>query len=162
MSAVGTPIGSLLSDQDLYLFNEGTHRHLGERLGAHPSSGGTWFGVWAPNATGVGVVGDFNGWDPTRHALARRSSSGIWEGLVANAQIGDIYKFAITTQQGNTLTKADPFARCAEAPPLTGSVIWDLTYEWHDNEWLRTRGERISLGSPISVYEVHLGSWLRR
>jgi 1,4-alpha-glucan branching enzyme len=161
MSAVGTPIGSLLSDQDLYLFNEGTHRHLGERLGAHPSSGGTWFGVWAPNATGVGVVGDFNGWDPTRHALARRSSSGIWEGLVANAQIGDIYKFAITTQQGNTLTKADPFARCAEAPPLTGSVIWDLTYEWHDNEWLRTRGERISLGSPISVYEVHLGSWLR-
>jgi 1,4-alpha-glucan branching enzyme len=152
---------SMLSDDDLYWFNEGTHRHLGEKLGAHAALGGTSFSVWAPNAIAVSVMGDFNGWDPTDHPLAPRASSGIWEGVVDCATPGDVYKFAITTTDGTVLEKADPFARCTEIPPRTGSVVWDLTYEWRDEEWMRTRAARCRLDAPISVYEVHLGSWRR-
>ncbi|HEY1829618.1 MAG TPA: 1,4-alpha-glucan branching protein GlgB [Acidimicrobiales bacterium] len=151
-----------LTREDLYLFNEGTHRALGEKLGAHLlPEGGTTFSVWAPNARAVSVIGDFNGWDRTRHQLSSLWSSGIWEGHVAEASAGDIYKFAITTQGGGVLEKSDPFAKCTELPPLTGSVVWDLDYEWHDHEWMGRRGARIALEAPISVYEVHLGSWRR-
>ncbi len=151
-----------LTAEDLYLFNEGTHRGLADKLGAHPvEGGGTVFGVWAPNATAVAVIGDFNSWDTHRHPLAPLGTSGVWEGRIAAASVGDIYKFAITTRKGTVLEKADPFARCTEVPPLTGSVVWDLGYQWHDDDWMRTRGDRMRLDGPISVYEVHLGSWRR-
>jgi 1,4-alpha-glucan branching enzyme len=154
--------GSLLSEDDLYLFNEGTHRRLGEKLGAHPRpEGGVTFGVWAPNADRVAVIGDFNHWDANADVLEPRGSSGIWEGAVDRAGPGNIYKFAITTRSGAVLEKADPFARCAENPPLTGSVVWDLAYQWGDADWMRSRGEHIHLRAPVSVYEVHLGSWRR-
>jgi 1,4-alpha-glucan branching enzyme len=153
---------SLLSEEDLYWFNEGTHRRLGEKLGAHPRpGGGVHFAVWAPNAVGVAVIGDFNHWDADAHALAPRGSSGIWEGVVDQAGAGNVYKFSITTSVGHRVEKADPFARCSELPPRTGSVIWDLDYEWGDTTWMRSRGERVALDAPLSVYEVHLGSWRR-
>jgi 1,4-alpha-glucan branching enzyme len=152
----------LLSDADIYLFNEGTHRTLANKLGAHPMpGGGTAFAVWAPNATQVSVIGDFNYWDNTADRLAPRDVSGIWLGHVDSAKKGDVYKFAVTTREGEILEKADPFARCTEVPSRTGSVVWDLDYQWNDGDWMQSRGERISLGAPVSVYEVHLGSWRR-
>ena len=153
---------SLLTDDDLYLFNQGTHRQIGEKLGAHPSpAGGVHFAVWAPNATMVAVVGDFNHWDRTAHRLVPRGVSGIWEGYAELAGPGDVYKFAITTRGGEVLEKADPFARCSELPPRTGSVVWNLEYQWNDGEWMGSRGEHMSFSSPMSVYEIHLGSWHR-
>jgi 1,4-alpha-glucan branching enzyme len=153
---------SLLSEDDLYLFNEGTHRHLGEKLGAHVwPGGGVSFGVWAPNAVRVSVVGDFNYWNRDADPLAPRGSSGIWEGAVSGAAPGHVYKFAITTPTGAVVEKADPFARCTENPPKTGSVVWDLDYPWADADWMQSRGTRIGLDAPFSVYEVHLGSWRR-
>ncbi len=156
------PPATFLSEDDLYLFNEGTHRHLGEKLGAHPQpGGGVSFRVWAPNAVRVAVMGDFNYWNPQADVLEVRGSSGIWEGEVAHAVPGHVYKFAITTRAGAVLEKADPFARWAEHPPRTGSVVWDLAYEWGDAAYMRSRGERVRLDAPMSVYEVHLGSWRR-
>jgi 1,4-alpha-glucan branching enzyme len=155
-------VESLLSDDDIYLFNEGTHRRMGDKLGAHlRPGGGVIFGVWAPNAVRVSVIGDFNHWNPEADPLQPRSGSGIWEGSVDRAAPGDVYKFAITLPSGAVLEKADPFARCTENPPLTGSVVWDLDYQWGDGDWLATRGGRNRLDAPISVYEVHLGSWRR-
>jgi 1,4-alpha-glucan branching enzyme len=152
----------MLSEEDLHWFNEGTHRRLGQKLGAHPEpGGGTRFAVWAPNARRVSVVGDFNSWDAGAHALEPRGVSGIWEGTVLEASTGQVYKFAVTTKQGAVLYKADPFARCTEVPPRTGSVIWDLSYEWGDGDWMASRGRRARLDAPISIYEVHLGSWRR-
>ncbi|HEX7459705.1 MAG TPA: hypothetical protein VF279_03680, partial [Acidimicrobiales bacterium] len=114
-----------LSDEDLYLFNEGTHRGLAEKLGAHRlGPAGTVFAVWAPGARAVGVIGDFNGWDPAVNPLDPRASSGIWTGVVAGAAPGDVYKYAITTASGERLEKADPYAFAAECPPRTGSVVW--------------------------------------
>ncbi|HTU38998.1 MAG TPA: 1,4-alpha-glucan branching protein GlgB [Acidimicrobiales bacterium] len=151
----------LLTDEDVYWFNEGTHRSLGEKMGAHPLDADTvHFAVWAPNARAVSVIGDFNGWDAAAQPLAPRGVSGIWEGT-ASAKVGEVYKFAITTRWGDVVHKADPFARCSEVPPRTGSVVWDLAYSWHDGAWMSTRGERASLRSPISIYEVHAGSWCR-
>jgi 1,4-alpha-glucan branching enzyme len=154
---------TLLGDQDLHLFNEGTHRRLAERLGSHPKGkrGGFYFAVWAPNAEAVSVIGDFNDWDPAAAALQPRASSGIWEGVVPKAKKGQVYKYAVTTRDGRQLEKADPFAARAEEPPRTGSVLWDLDYDWGDDEWMSTRGPRNSLYAPISIYEVHLGSWRR-
>jgi 1,4-alpha-glucan branching enzyme len=163
-TSTGWPGGpsSLLSDEDLYWFNEGTHRSLGDKLGAHVrAGGGVIFGVWAPNASRVAVIGDFNHWDPNADVLSARGNSGIWEGLVERAVAGDIYKFAITTRAGAVLEKADPFASRTELPPLTGSIVWPLDYEWRDGEWMASRRARIGLSAPISVYEVHLGSWRR-
>jgi 1,4-alpha-glucan branching enzyme len=156
---------TLLTDDDVYLFNEGTHRGLAPKLGAHflPSAEGplTYFAVWAPNARGVSVIGDFNGWDTSQDLLGPRASSGIWEGTVKAAAQGDVYKYAITTRSGVVLEKADPYASFSEVPPRTGSVIWPLTYEWNDAEWMQRRGGAISVGSPVSIYELHLGSWMR-
>ena len=161
-TAATSSAGSLLSEDDLYWFNEGTHRRMGDKLGAHSrAGGGVTFGVWAPNATRVAVIGDFNHWNADADVLAPRGSSGIWEGAAAAARPGHVYKFAITTRAGDVLEKADPFAARAEHPPRTGSVVWDLAYEWGDHDWMQTRGERIALSAPISVYEVHLGSWRR-
>jgi 1,4-alpha-glucan branching enzyme len=155
-------LSSPLSDDDLYLFNEGTHRRLGEKMGAlFRPEGGVIFSVWAPNAAGVAVIGDFNGWNPQADPLHPRGNSGVWEGVVGHASAGHIYKYAITTAAGAVLEKADPFARCTENPPLTGSVVWDLAYGWGDHSWMQERGARSSLAAPLSVYEVHLGSWRR-
>ncbi|MGH2720845.1 MAG: 1,4-alpha-glucan branching enzyme, partial [Actinomycetota bacterium] len=154
-----------LTDQDLHLFNEGTHNQLADRLGAHPVTvdgvAGTSFGVWAPNAHSVSVVGDFNAWDPSLHQLVPRASSGIWEGFIPGVSAGHRYKFRIVGSNGYTVDKADPFAVHAEEPPRTASVIWDLSYEWADDEWMRTRAGTNALDAPVSVYEVHLGSWRR-
>jgi 1,4-alpha-glucan branching enzyme len=151
-----------LTEDDLYLFNEGTHRKLGEKLGAHlRPGGGTSFAVWAPNATAVAVIGDFNHWDRGADPLVPRGVSGIWQGCVPSAKKGDVYKYALSAPHGELLEKADPFASCAEMAPKTGSVIWDLSYEWHDADWMGSRGEHMALGAPMSVYEVHLGSWRR-
>jgi len=157
---------SLLTDQDLHLFNEGTHYRIYNKLGAHlMTSGGkpgTIFGVWAPNARSVSVVGDFNGWDPLSHPLLPHGSSGIWDGFIPGVGKGALYKYHIVSNnQGYTVEKADPFGKMHEHPPRTASVVWDLDYQWADKQWMETRGKRDSLQSPISIYEVHMGSWMR-
>jgi len=157
---------TLLTDDDLYWFNEGTHARLGQKLGAHLRTvdgvDGAVFAVWAPNADRVSVVGDFNAWDPGAHRLAPRSSSGIWEGFVPDAAAGARYKFHIESRyNGYRVDKADPFGTFHEIPPKTASILWTLEYDWNDAEWMRARAERQTLSAPMSVYEVHLGSWMR-
>ena len=157
-----TAVAHDLTDEDLYLFGEGTHSRLADKLGAHPLDDGTSFAVWAPNADRVAVVGDFNGWDPDADLLEPVRSSGIWAGTVAGARPGHVYKFRVRSRQtGRDVEKADPFAFHAETPPRTGSVVWDLDHAWTDDDWLSTRGARNALGAPMSIYEVHLGSWRR-
>ena len=151
----------MITEEDLFLFNEGSHRRLGDKLGAHPGAGGTRFAVWAPSARAVSVVGEWNSWSPDADRLAPRGSSGIWEGWAEHARPGHVYKYAMTAADGRALEKADPVAFFAEVPPRTGSVVWDLSYEWGDAEWMRTRRDRQSIDAPISIYEVHLGSWRR-
>ena len=151
-----------LTEMDLYLFNEGTHRKLGDKLGAQVlGADGCAFSVWAPGATAVSVIGSFNGWNTTSHPLVALGSSGIWSASVAAAQVGDIYKFAITTADGRVLEKADPCAHGSECPPRTGSVVSDLGYEWGDGAWMGDQRATGALDAPISIYEVHLGSFKR-
>ncbi|MHB8188884.1 MAG: 1,4-alpha-glucan branching protein GlgB [Ferrimicrobium sp.] len=154
---------TLLSEQDLYLFNEGNHRRLAARLGSHllAEGGGAYFAVWAPNAREVSVIGDWNGWNPSTDRLVPRASSGIFEGVAANAGRGDAYKYSIVTRDGGRLEKADPLAIYSEIPPRTASVLWELDYAWGDQEWMASRGERLALDAPVSIYELHLGSWRR-
>ncbi len=157
---------SLLTDDDIYLFNEGNHFRLYEKLGAHPmvSQGmaGTYFAVWAPNAEQVFVMGDFNGWDKMSHPLKARAHSGIWEGFISGMTMGSHYKYHIRSQyKGYRVDKADPFALYNEVPPRTGSIVWDLAYTWGDKEWMANRGERTGPDAPMAIYEVHLGSWVR-
>jgi len=157
----------LLTDRDIYHFREGSYFRAYEKLGAHlvpaAGGGGTRFAVWAPNARAVSVIGDFNGWNRAPHPLARRGdSSGIWEGAVPQAAAGALYKYHVVSHHGGQgVDKCDPYAFRAEAPPRTASVVWDLAYEWHDGEWLRRRAAANALGSPWSIYELHLGSWRR-
>ena len=151
-----------LTADDLYLFAEGTHGRLASKLGAHVRPDGTSFAVWAPNAERVSVIGDFNGWDTGSAPLEPVASSGIWSGRIEGAHEGQTYKFHIRSRHdGYRVDKADPFAFRAETPPKTGSIVWDLTYGWGDTEWLATRAERNGLSAPMSIYEVHLGSWRR-
>jgi 1,4-alpha-glucan branching enzyme len=155
-----------LSAQDLYLFNEGTHSRLYRKLGAHLMSRdggeGTYFAVWAPAAQHVSVVGDFNGWQPGDHTLRPRESSGIWEGFIPGLGQGTVYKYHIGSHyHGYRVEKADPFAFFSEPPPRTASVVHGLDYPWDDGEWMATRRKRNSIRAPISIYEVHLGSWMR-
>jgi len=157
---------SLLSDQDVFLFNEGTHARLYERLGAHPmevnGQAGTAFAVWAPNAESVSVIGDFNEWDPRADPLRPRASSGIWEGFLPGVGHGEAYKFHVASRiAGYRVDKGDPFAAYAEVSPRTASVVWDPSYEWNDAEWMSDRARANALDAPMSVYEVHLGSWTR-
>lgn len=157
---------SLLSEDDIYLFNEGSHFRLYEKLGAHiitvDGREGTVFGVWAPNAETVSVIGDFNAWDNKRHVLAPRGRSGIWEGFIAGVGRSMPYKFFIQSRYDKRgLEKADPFAVHGEVPPKTASVIWDLSYEWGDENWMTSRAQHQKPEAPISIYEVHLGSWMR-
>ena len=162
----------MFTEQDIYLFREGTYFRAYEKLGAHLLKGdaahgsgvkGTHFAVWAPNAARVAVVGDFNAWRPDANALtARPDSSGIWAGVVPNAGRGALYKYHVESARGGyTVQKSDPYAFRCETPPRTASVVWDTTYEWGDSEWMRTRAQANALGAPMSVYEVHIGSWRR-
>ncbi len=157
--------GSLLGDQDLYLFNEGTHLRLYDKLGSHltevDGDPGVHFAVWAPNATRVAVVGDFNGWDGRSHPLAPRGDSGIWEGFIPQVEAGTTYKYRITRQDGTDKDKYDPYAAHTETPPKTGSKVWDLSFDWDDDDWMASRGERQTQESAIAIYEVHMGSWQR-
>ena len=157
------PPDSLLSDWDLHLFNEGTHLNLWEKLGSHIVPGGTMFAVWAPNAQAVSVVGDFNGWDPRSNPMHARGNSGIWEVFAPNVGKGTIYKYHIVSKHNDyRVDKADPVAIHHETPPRTASIVWDLDYDWHDAEWMAKRKERNSFTAPMSIYEVHLGSWARK
>lgn len=155
-----------LSDFDLYLWNQGQHWKIYEKLGAHLGSAngqeGVFFAVWAPNAARVSVAGDFNHWKKDDYFLHHRGDAGVWEGFVPGAKVGDRYKYFIEGYGGRRLEKADPFAFYAENPPATASVVWDLTgYTWGDHAWMEKRKERHHLRAPISIYEVHLGSWLK-
>src|ERR1700761_2490060 len=145
--AVGAATGAEpVTPDDVYWFNEGTHRSLGWRLGGHPRpDGGARFAVWAPNARAVNVIGDFNSWAEERDSLQPLGDSGLWETVVPRADTGQVYKFAITTQHGEVLHKADPFAHCSEVPPRTGSVLWDLSYEWSDADWMASRMQKATL-----------------
>jgi 1,4-alpha-glucan branching enzyme len=162
------PPPSLLTDFDLYLFNEGTHVRVYEKLGAHPAvaadgTHGTLFAVWAPNAEAVSVIGDFNNWDWQATPLHNRGNSGIWEGFVPGLGQGTLYKYSIKPKTSwIRIEKADPYGFASELRPRTASAVWDhQQYQWQDGEWIQQRGERQSLQAPISIYEVHLGSWKR-
>jgi 1,4-alpha-glucan branching enzyme len=157
---------SLLSDWDYHLFNEGSHLRLWEKLGAHAHTRdgvpGTMFAVWAPNATAVSVIGDWNGWIPDQYPLENRGPSGIWEGFVPQVGKGAHYKFHIRSKyDGYHVDKADPFAVMHETPPATASVVWDLDYEWNDEAWMAQRAKRNAFSAPMSIYEMHIGSWRR-
>ncbi len=158
---------SRISDHDIYFFKEGSHYRLYDKLGSHPGTvngtEGVHFAVWAPNAERVSVIGDFNSWNPLSHALKVRDDwSGIWEGFIPGVAPGDIYKYQIDSRyNGYKVQKGDPFAFFWESPPKTAPVVWDLSYEWGDSEWIASRHARNGLGAPISVYELHLGSWKR-
>lgn len=158
---------SLLTDQDLYLFNEGTHLRLYDHLGAHlvATNGekGTYFAAWAPAAEKVSVIGGFNRWTAESHPLVRRENSGIWEGFIAGVEKGATYKYHIVSSRpGYQVDKADPLAFASQMPPETGSVVWPLGYQWGDSEWMAGRKERNALRAPVSIYEMHLGSWRRK
>ncbi len=158
---------SALTDRDIYLFKEGNHFSLHHKLGAHLMSvdgqEGVLFAMWAPNAETVSVIGGFNGWNRQAHPLyVRWDGSGIWEGFIPGVRKGDIYKYYIVSKNGGyTVEKGDPLAVLWELPPKTASVVWDLEYEWHDQDWMCRRGSANALSAPISIYEVHLGSWRR-
>ncbi len=152
-----------VGELDQYLFGEGRHERLWERLGAHPmvldGVAGTAFGVWAPNARSVRVVGDFNDWDGRLHPMRMLGSSGIWELFVPGAGPGARYKFEVLGSDGSLVLKADPFAFATERPPATASVIHTPDHRWEDEGWMAARGQRQRVDSRIAVYEVHLGSW---
>jgi len=123
---------------------------------------GTFFSVWAPNAEQVSVVGDFNGWDRSSHPLEPRAASGVWQGSVPGVDKGAIYKYHIVSRFNEyRVNKADPIAFHAETSPKTGSIVWPLDYEWEDGGWMEKRKEKNAVDAPMSIYEVHLGSWRR-
>jgi 1,4-alpha-glucan branching enzyme len=157
---------TLLAEGDLHLFNEGTHFNLYDKLGAHVMTHegveGTYFAVWAPDAERVSVIGNFNDWDRGRHHLHPRDQSGIWEGFLPGVGKGTLYKYHIQSRfHGYRVDKPDPFSVFNEIPPKTASIVWDLDYTWGDREWMEHRRSRNALDAPMSIYEVHLGSWMR-
>ena len=157
---------TILTEDDLYLFNEGTHFRLYGKLGAHPltvnNQKGTYFAVWAPDVKQVSIIGDFNGWDRASHPLQPRGQSGIWEGFIPGIGKGALYKYHITSRyEGYRTDKADPFAIYNEISPKTASIVWDLEYTWGDQKWMEKRREHNGLDDPVAIYEVHLGSWKR-
>jgi len=168
---MGTPIESfqpfsLFTDFDIHLFKAGKHYRLFEKLGAHlvevNGKHGVYFSVWAPGANAVSVIGNFNFWSAGSHTMQPRwDESGIWETFIEGIGKGEAYKFAIVSNSGEFLEKADPFAIYCEIPPKTASIVWDRDYRWSDVAWLTKRKEEAGWAKPYSVYEVHLGSWRR-
>jgi 1,4-alpha-glucan branching enzyme len=157
-------VESLLGQQDLYLFNEGSHLRLYEKLGAHLRTvngvAGVFFAVWAPSASHVAVIGDFNGWDSRTHPLHPRESSGIWEAFISGVKTGAVYKYHIVNRETDyDGDKTDPFGFYQQVAPLNSSIVHDLSYTWNDGDWMARRREKNALTAPISIYELHLGSW---
>ncbi|HEX9897382.1 MAG TPA: 1,4-alpha-glucan branching protein GlgB [Dehalococcoidales bacterium] len=157
---------SLLTPDDLYLYNEGSHFRIYEKLGAHPvvvdEQEGTYFAVWAPNAKSVSVIGSFNEWHSGRHHLRSYGKSGVWGGFIPGVTKGTLYKYHITARDNNYNTnRADPFAFFSETSPQTASIVWNLDYQWADGAWMENRKKQNSLSAPISIYELHIGSWRR-
>ncbi len=156
-----------ITELDRYLFGQGTHYKIFEKLGAHPRTykgqAGMYFAVWAPHAKAVGVVGDFNNWDPEANPMTVLESSGIYEAFVPGAGLGELYKFAVTTAEGKILYKADPYAFSAEFRPGTASVTADISgFKWEDEKWMTERKKADPVKTPMAVYEVHLGSWKKK
>lgn len=157
---------SRFSDFDISLFKAGKHYKLFEKLGSHVvdhlGTSGTYFAVWAPNAIQVFVEGNFNGWNKASHPMqVRWDESGIWEIFIPGIKSGEVYKYFIQSNSGEHLEKADPFALRWEEPPSTASIVWDTWYEWSDSSWMKSRYDFNSLNKPMSVYEMHFGSWVR-
>ncbi|MBP5426722.1 MAG: 1,4-alpha-glucan branching protein GlgB [Clostridiales bacterium] len=154
----------VISDYDLYLFNEGNNYKIYEKLGAHICTinnvVGTLFAVWAPSAKNVSVVGSFNQWDGRRNPMRYRGKSGVWELFIPYVTSGELYKFEIRTSDNQLLVKSDPFANYSELRPKTASIVYDLdNYNWSDASWIYERDSKTNFRKPISIYEVHLGSW---
>jgi len=158
---------SRFTEYDIYLFKEGNHNHLYEKFGAHPmvvdGVEGVYFSVWAPNAEKVYMIGDFNGWNRQSHPLnVRKDGSGIWEGFIGGNEPGEVYKYHIVSNQhGYQVDKGDPYGFEWEEPPKTGSVVCNIEYHWKDQQWMSSRQNANRLSAPMSIYEVHLGSWRR-
>ena len=152
-----------IGELDLHLIGEGRHEQLWSALGAHVTTvdgvAGTAFTVWAPHARAVRVIGDFNGWDGTQHALRSMGGSGVWEIFLPGIGAGTIYKFDLLGRDGHWVRKADPMARAAETPPATASVVTESEYRWQDDEWMRSRASSDPHSGPMSIYELHFGSW---
>lgn len=158
---------TLFTDYDINLFRSGKHFRIYDKLGSQvievEGESGVYFAVWAPSAASVCVVGDFNEWSHTAHPLsARWDSSGIWEGFVPGLKNGTVYKYGIQSQDGRRLEKGDPYARLWEMPPKTASIVWDTWFEWDDADWMAKRKNYNGIDRPYSVYEVHLGSWMKK
>ena len=159
---------SLFTDFDIDLFKAGKHYRLYEKFGSHivevKGKKGTYFAVWAPSAKAVSVIGDFNFWIEGEHKLSVRwDASGIWEGFIPGVGKGNLYKYKIQSHHNDIKTeKADPYARRSEHPPKTASVVWDDSYEWQDDSWMKKRKNHNALDAPYSVYEIHMGSWRRK
>ncbi|WP_395549226.1 MULTISPECIES: 1,4-alpha-glucan branching protein GlgB [unclassified Lacrimispora] len=156
-----------ITEVDRYLYNNGRHYEIYEKLGAHPENyegiDGMYFAVWAPHGSQVSVVGDFNGWDPEANPMTLLADSGIWEAFVSGLSVGELYKYAITTRSGKILFKADPYAFQSEYRPQTASVTADLSgFQWKDLTWMEKRKTKDPFNDPISIYEVHLGSWRKK
>jgi 1,4-alpha-glucan branching enzyme len=158
---------SLFTDYDIHLFRAGRHYKLYEKLGSHSvkndqNTEGVFFAVWAPNAHKVSVIGDFNDWNKNNHAMSvRLDGSGIWEIFVPDIGQGTLYKYKIEDRNGVTLEKTDPYSFMWETPPNTASIVWDLNYTWNDGDWLQKRRDKAAKPQPMTVYEVHAGSWKR-
>jgi 1,4-alpha-glucan branching enzyme len=148
-----------LGELDLHLIREGRHEELWKALGSNVRDGGVAFAVWAPHAQAVRVVGDFNGWTGLGHAMRVMGSSGVWELFIPGLQVGTKYKYEILTKSGDWITKIDPLAKFAEVPPNTASVVTESSYKWKDKSWMAARSKRDALSSPMSIYELHVGSW---
>ncbi|MFN3372045.1 MAG: 1,4-alpha-glucan branching protein GlgB [Chloroflexus sp.] len=166
-AATKAMMASILSEDDIYLFNQGTHYRLYDKFGAQPVTiegvSGTYFAVWAPNAEYVAVIGDWNNWDAGANPLRQRGFSGVWEGFIPHVSKGMRYKFHIASRYyGYREDKTDPFGSYFEVAPQTAAIVWDREYTWSDQQWMAERGQRHRLDVPISIYEVHLGSWRRK
>ncbi len=157
---------SLFTDEVITNFQQGTlynaYQYFGNKQLTVLGQSGTYFAVWAPNATEVSIVGNFNDWKDGNHPLyVRLDQSGIWEGFIPGCERGEVYKYAINGFHGKKLQKGDPYAHYWEKKPLTASITWNLEYNWKDSQWMESREKHNSLQSPYSIYEVHLASWMR-